>query len=190
MSDGVIVEFSDSPMWDRNIAIHEAGHAMAAWFTGARQIEISIVDEFRIARLANGKEVDDCRAVCSHLPVRKDELAQMVVSFSGVMAQHLYSGEPPEKLLENGGKGDASDIRKLLEQHRNHGATEEDCDKLYNRASSLSLKLVKHYWWEIIALAKMVEHYNYVAPNKVSSMLSHFVSTQHIRYSLEDLEGK
>ena len=59
MSDGVIVEFSKSPMWDRNIAIHEAGHAMAAWFTGARQIEISIADEFRIARLANGKEVDN-----------------------------------------------------------------------------------------------------------------------------------
>ena len=48
--------------------------------------------------------------------------------------------------------------------------------------------LVKHYWWEIIALAKMVEHYNYVASNKVSSMLSYFVSTQHICCSLEDLE--
>ncbi|MGT6302579.1 hypothetical protein ACRWWY_00120 [Escherichia coli] len=188
MSDGVIVEFSKSPMWDRNIAIHEAGHAMAAWFTGARQIEISIADEFRIARLANGKEVDNCLAVCSHLPVRKDELAQMVVSFSGVMAQHLYSGEPPEKLLENGGKGDASDIRKVLEQYRNQGATGDDCDKLYSRAYLISLKLVKHYWWEIIALAKMVEHYNYVASNKVSSMLSYFVSTQHICCSLEDLE--
>ena len=98
------------------------------------------------------------------------------------MAQHLYSGEPPEKLLENGGKGDASDIRKVLEQYRNQGATGDDCDKLYSRAYLISLKLVKHYWWEIIALAKMVEHYNYVASNLVNLLIPVYFSHPQKRF--------
>lgn len=189
MSDGVIINCSSVPLWDRSTAIHEAGHAVAAWLTGSRSIEISLADEFRIARLSNGDKTEDCRAVCSHRPMNKDRLASLVVTFSGVMAEHLLTGEEPAELFKKGGKGDASDIQQVIEQYRSEGAEQQDCDDLYARSYTLSLKLVTRYWWEIIALAKMTEHYDYVPFNKIASLMTSFYSTQSPAGTLEMLES-
>lgn len=179
MSEPTIIEFSRTPLWKRYIAIHEAGHAVAAWLNGAIEIEISLADEFRIAKLSDGKTSEDCLAVCAHNTpnAKHDLLIGMIISFAGVMAEHLYTGVEPVELLEKSGKSDARDILKSLDLHRKSGASENECECLYSRAYSLSLSLVRRYWWEIIALAKLTEHFNYVPSSKIRMLLTMFPST-------------
>jgi hypothetical protein len=191
MSGGVIIEFSREPLWERSMAIHEAGHAVAAWLNGAVNIEISLADEFRIAKGSSGKISDDCRAVCFHdtYSARTYILVGMTILFAGVMAEHLYSEEDPKILLGKSGRGDAADIQKLLDEHRQSGATEDECQALYGRAYSLSLELVKRYWWEIIALAKLTENFNYIPYNKIRSLLGMFPSMNQGFNILKELEA-
>lgn len=188
MSEPVVIEFSKKPKWKRNIAIHEAGHALAAWLNGSQQIEIALADEFRIARLSHGKQADDCVAVCHHASLNKAVIPRLVICFAGVMAEHVYSGDDPNELLKKGGRGDASDIREILEECRVRGSTQEECDILYSRAYDISLKMVKRYWWEIIALAKMTEHANYVPDNKIGMLLTLFHSTYMRDFSFDEKE--
>lgn len=185
---GLIVEISKKPLWNRSVALHEAGHAIAAWISGSRHIEIALANEFRIAYLSNGKQADDCRAVCSSQLASHELIDELVISFAGVMAQHLYTGEAPEALLKIA-KGDARDIETALDEYHRQGATLEERQIMHDKAYSLSLKLVTRYWWEIIALAKMLEHHSYLPQNKVSGFLSHFLSLQSPRGILQELDS-
>ncbi|HHL3836731.1 TPA: hypothetical protein ACQ7GP_004393 [Klebsiella pneumoniae] len=37
MKNDTEIQLSKKPLWKRNIAIHEAGHALAAWLSGSQQ---------------------------------------------------------------------------------------------------------------------------------------------------------
>lgn len=189
MSGEVIVKFSKKPVWERDVAIHEAGHAMAAWLGGAIKIEISLANEFRIAQLSNGTFADECRAVCAHdTPnTKRNILLSMVIGFAGVMAEHRLTGKNPRDLLLKSGRGDDIDIRQKMEEHQLAGATEEECQQLYEKAYSLSLELVERYWWEIIALAKLIEHFNFIPTSKISRLMEMFPSTSMKSNILKDL---
>ena len=188
MKNDTVIQLSKKPLWKRNIAIHEAGHALAAWLSGSRQIQIALADEFRIARLSHGQEVEDCEAVCNYTRGTSAVIPRLVICFSGVMAEHVYSGDDPEELLKKGGRGDASDISEILKECRARGSTQDECDSLYNRAYDISLKMVKRYWWEIIALAKMTEHVSHVPNNKIGMLLNLFYSTSGRNFSFDEKE--
>ena len=48
--------------------------------------------------------------------------------------------------------------------------------------------MVKRYWWEIIALAKMTEHMSHVPNNKIGMLLSLFYSTSGRNFSFDEKE--
>lgn len=179
MSEAVIVEFSKKPLWEREVAIHEAGHAVAAWLGGAVNIEISLANEFRIAKLGSGAVTDECRAVCAHDTPNTNGniLLNMIIGFAGVMAEHRLTGKNPGDLLLKSGRSDVKDIRQKMNDHQLNGATEKECQQIYDKAYSLSLELVERYWWEIIALAKLIEHFNYIPSSKISRLMEMFPST-------------
>ena len=45
----IIIEFG-SYRWPRHLAIHEAGHAIAAWFFGIQEVEIALSGNNRVAK--------------------------------------------------------------------------------------------------------------------------------------------
>lgn len=52
---------------ERHLALHEAGHAVAAWFNRCTDIEFALADANRIARSKSKNGIaDDCSAVCFH----------------------------------------------------------------------------------------------------------------------------
>ena len=115
--------------WPRDLAIHEAGHAIAAWFFGNSQVEISLAGKGRIARTYLYGEVDECNAVAvwrvnyprtaddimpyhlSSTEKRSDLINQvsgaMVCSLAGIVAQSKYTGESVNALMKTSGKYDS-----------------------------------------------------------------------------------
>ena len=113
MKNDTAIQLSKKPMWKRNTAIHEAGHALAAWLSGSQQIQIALADEFRIARLSHGQEVEDCAAVCHYTRGTSAVIPRLVICFSGVMAEHVYSGDDPEELNTEGMPGERIDTGRV-----------------------------------------------------------------------------
>ncbi|HBN1095212.1 TPA: hypothetical protein L1V98_002382 [Escherichia coli] len=58
----IIIEFG-SYRWPRHLAIHEAGHAIAAWFFGIQEVEIALSGNNRVAKTYLRGDVDECGAV-------------------------------------------------------------------------------------------------------------------------------
>ncbi|WP_294900551.1 hypothetical protein [Tatumella sp. UBA2305] len=191
MNEGRIIRNSREPLWDRRMAVHEAGHAIAAWLNGANDVEIVLADEFGVAKGANGNIAEGCRAACFHSVVHgQDEiLIRLIILFAGVMAEHIYTGESADELLKKTGKGDYSDIREYLDKYRLSGATEDERIAMYGRAHTISLALIKRYWWEVIALAKMTEHSDYLSPASIRMLFCMFPSMSRGFNILKELEA-
>ncbi|MBN3195136.1 hypothetical protein [Pectobacterium versatile] len=73
---GTIIEIG-SHLWPRYIAIHEAGHAIAAWFLGCDQVEIALANNQRIANTFMAGDVDDCKAVAVYHLSYPHQVAEM-----------------------------------------------------------------------------------------------------------------
>ncbi|WP_314141027.1 hypothetical protein [Buttiauxella noackiae] len=167
--------------WPRHLAIHEAGHAISAWFFGIQDVEIALAGNNRVAKTYLSGDVDECRAVAvwhTNYPRHVDEIKPhdlssdearlrlidqvcraMVSSVAGIVAQSHYTGDDVNALMETSGKADMKNVRDLSEVYRVAGGMDEDIQhKSFTRAQALiTLK-----WWDVIALAKILENRNHM----------------------------
>ncbi|WP_240152418.1 hypothetical protein [Erwinia amylovora] len=172
---GIEVKISAKPFVSREVAVHEAGHAIAAWYNRCSDIEIAIANEDRIAQTRSG-EVLDCVAVTRHSKIDDNGTLEAKVRigmtfFAGVAAQGRYSGDKVEDLLLTAGKYDHEQIKKLIKEYCEAGATELEGKEAYDTARRLAIKLIERHWWEVIAVAKMIENRSYISVTDFESMM-------------------
>lgn len=175
-----IVEFG-SYRWPRHLAIHEAGHAIAAWFFGIPQVEIALADDNRVAKTYTGGNVGECGAVAvwhANCPRNVDEVTpyslsndearlrlidqvcrEMVSSLAGIVAQSRYTGDDVGALMKTSGKADMKNVRDLSEVYRVAGGEDADIQRI---SLSRAQALITVKWWDVIALAKILENRNHM----------------------------
>ncbi|MFS7239158.1 hypothetical protein AB6849_02365 [Serratia proteamaculans] len=167
--------------WPRHIAIHEAGHAIAAWFFGEQYVEIALADNDRVAKTDIAGDVDECKAVAVwniSYPRCVDEIKPydlstdearrclieqvsraMVTSLTGIVAQSHYTGENVSVLMETAGKADMQTVRSLTEVYQAAGG---DNEHIQHKSLSRAQALIALKWWDTVALAKILENRNHM----------------------------
>ncbi|MFJ5476404.1 hypothetical protein [Pectobacterium carotovorum] len=203
---GTIIEIG-SHLWPRYIAIHEAGHAIAAWFLGCDQVEIALANKQRIANTFMAGYVDDCRAVAVyHLsyPQRVTDMKPhhlstdyareclieqtcrgLIISLSGVVAQSQYTGEDVSELMETSGKQDMQNVRDLVAVYKEAGGKDED---IQYKSLSRARALITLKWWDAIALAKILENRNHMPVSNFQYIMGNIDSAVPKILTLSELD--
>lgn len=167
--------------WPRHLAIHEAGHAIAAWFFGIQEVEIALSGNNRVAKTYLSGDVDECGAVAvwhANYPRNVAEVKSytlsnddarlrlidqvcraMVISLAGIVAQSRYTGDDINALMETSGKADMKNVRDLSEVYRVAGGEDADIQRI---SLSRAEALIALKWWDVIALAKILENRNHM----------------------------
>lgn len=193
--------------WPRHIAIHEAGHAVAAWFFGNSQVEIALAGKERTARTFLHGEVDECRAVAlwrANYPRTTDDIrpyhlsssetksdlikqvcGAMVCSLAGVVAQSRYTGESINALMETSGKADMKNVRDLSEVYRIAGGKDAD---IQHKSLSRAQALITLKWWDTIALAKILENRNHMPASNFQAIMGNIDSHSPKVLTLDELD--
>lgn len=177
----IIIEFG-SYRWPRHLAIHEAGHAIAAWFFGIQEVEIALSGNNRVAKTYLRGDVDECGAVAvwqhgnyprnvaevksytlsnddTRLRLIDQVCRDMVISLAGIVAQSRYTGDDINALMETSGKADMKNVRDLSEVYRVAGGEDADIQRI---SLSRAEALIALKWWDVIALAKILENRNHM----------------------------
>lgn len=165
--------------WPRHVAIHEAAHAVAAWYSGVQDVEIAKAGDDRVAKTRMAGDVTDCVAVavwnnCGSRgardgspriqseadkgAIRDATIWRMIISLAGVVAQSKLTGDDVGKLLKTSGASDMRDVIRDIEIFRSTGASDAECDGAYSASMARCETLVSNKWWDIIALAKILEN--------------------------------
>lgn len=210
---GVIIEFSSQPKISRRTAIHEAGHAVVAWFTGRSNIEIAAADEARKAKTSTGL-VADCVAVTQWqkvTPRTLDDLQNlslrertdpdrvrgikvqaaidMIIAMAGIVAESIYSGVEIGELMNTSGKSDMESISDLKKVLLAVGVTQEEAEGIQEKSLTRCYSFVQMKWWEVIALAKIIENKSHIPPSyfiAIMGMIDHPFPTV---ISLQDMDN-
>ncbi|HBV3330584.1 hypothetical protein U4Q24_24945 [Klebsiella pneumoniae] len=194
-------------LWPRHLAIHEAGHAIAAWFFGYSQVEIALAGKGRIARTYLCGEVDECNAVAAwrvnyprttddimpyHLSsteMRSDLINQvsgaMVCSLAGIVAQSKYTGESVNALMKTSGKYDMRNVHNLIEVYRAAGGKDAD---IQHKSLSRAQALITLKWWDTIALAKILENRNHMPASNFQAIMGTIDSHSPKVLTLDELD--
>ena len=148
----IIIEFG-SYRWPRHLAIHEAGHAIAAWLFGIQEVEIALSGNNRVAKTYLRGDVDECGAVAvwqhgnyprnvaevksynlsnddTRLRLIDQVCRDMVISLAGIVAQSRYTGDDINALMETSGKADMKNVRDLSEVYRVAGGEDADIQRI------------------------------------------------------------
>ncbi|HDS5467781.1 TPA: hypothetical protein QHY01_004478 [Enterobacter asburiae] len=167
--------------WPRHLAIHEAGHAIAAWFFGIQEVEIALSGNNRVAKTYLSGDVDECGAVAvwrvnyprnvaevksytlsnddARLRLIEQVCQDMVSSLAGIVAQSRYTEDDIDALMETSGKADMKNVRDLSEVYRVAGGEDADIQRI---SLSRAQALITLKWWDVIALAKILENRNHM----------------------------
>ncbi len=177
-------------IWPRDLAIHEAGHGIAAWFFGYSKVEICLAGTDRVAKTYMHGKVDGCRAVAAwniSYPRKTEELDKyalsssdirqtlsdkvcegIVCSLAGIVAQSRYTGENVCDLMETAGKSDMRDVRDMAEVYHAIGGVEAN---IQSKSLSRAHALIDLKWWEIIALAKIIENRSHMPDSNFHAIM-------------------
>lgn len=186
---GVEVAINIGQKVSRRVALHEAGHAVAAWFLGSREVEIALAGTERVAHTLLGGAVSDCRGVAIHLSCsprsvtdlhksafdlqcNRDSISRgIIVALAGVVAESAFCGIEISELLKAGGKSDAESIQNLIEVYAATGVTDLETKNIYQKSLIRAENLVAYRWWEIIAVAKILEYQKHIRSHYFSSVM-------------------
>ncbi|EFH5808679.1 TPA: hypothetical protein N8061_004571 [Escherichia coli] len=83
----------------------------------------------------------------------------MVISLAGIVAQSRYTGDDINALMETSGKADMKNVRDLSEVYRVAGGEDADIQRI---SLSRAEALIALKWWDVIALAKILENRNHM----------------------------
>lgn len=163
----------------RSTAIHEAGHAVAAWYMRCRvyKTEIKTGDEplvdmkgesdkdvlgwvfsDRGVFTGNGefwKPENEADLLAARYYRGRIDMA-LPVCFAGVVAESVYTGENVDELFKNGGRRDAESISELLSVLRKMGDSEDEILSVRDNALNTAKVIVKRLWWEITGIAMIL----------------------------------
>ncbi|PNM25778.1 hypothetical protein A6J66_017300 [Yersinia enterocolitica] len=196
---------------ERRIAIHEAGHAVAAWFNGCRDIEIALADANRIARSKSTNDIaDDCLAVCfhSHLhylgaavvkiseitgrPVRiletEGRLRKLMIILAGVVAESHFNGKDINEILDKGIDKKGSDkamVVEMLGKFHQQGASDKDCIEFYEKGLELTKKLIHLQWDRVYAIADFFQRERHASYSQIKTIMYLFEQNTINEISLE-----
>lgn len=203
---GAVIEIGKA-IWPRHIAVHEAGHAIAAWFFGVYEVEISLSDDRRIAKTFTSGDVDDCRAVAvwrRSTPYKVDEIKPhhlltddsrrvlmdhtckaIIATLAGIVAQSRYTGESIVALKATSGVADMETVRDLIDVYRAAGGDNEDIELTsINRAQAL----ISMKWWDIIALSKILENRAHMPTQYFHAIMGYIDSPMPKMLTLDELD--
>ncbi|EPH6115636.1 hypothetical protein ACS28D_002646 [Escherichia coli] len=193
--------------WSRDLAIHEAGHAIAAWFFGNSQVEIALAGKGRIAKTYLNGEVDECNAVAvwrANYPRTTDDIrpyhlssaetrfdlinqvsGAMVCSLAGIVAQSKYTGESVNALMKTSGKYDMRSVHNLIGVYHAAGGNDEHIQSksLFRAQALITLK-----WWDTIALAKILENRNHMPASNFQAIMGSIDSHSPKVLTLDELD--
>ncbi|EAB3265236.1 TPA: hypothetical protein G8W54_004525 [Salmonella enterica] len=174
-----INENEEGCLKNRSTAIHEAGHAVVAWYMRCRvyKAEIKTGDEPLVdlkgesdnevigwvfsdqgVFTGNGefwKPETEADLFIARYYRGKIDMA-LPVCFAGVVAESVYTGESIDELLKNGGRRDAEDISKLLSVLRKMGDSEDEILSVRDEALNTAKIIVERLWWEITGIAMIL----------------------------------
>ncbi|ENA3447310.1 TPA: hypothetical protein ACHR7L_004457 [Yersinia enterocolitica] len=182
---------------ERRIAIHEAGHAVAAWFNGCHDIEIVLADANRVVRSKSVNSIaDDFLAACfhSHLsylgaavikiseitgrPVRiletEGRLRNLMIILAGVVAESHFNGKDINEILDKGIDKEGSDKTKAVEmlyRFRQQGASDKDCIEFYEKGVALTKKLIHLQWNRVCAIADLFQRERHVSYSQIKTIM-------------------
>ncbi|WP_455811839.1 hypothetical protein [Pseudomonas graminis] len=201
-----VIEFGGY-RWPRHLAIHEAGHAVAAWFFGNSQVEIALAGRGRVAKTYMSGDVDECNAVAvwsTNYPRRAEDIKPwdlssaearsqlvnqvceaMVCSLAGIVAQARYTGEDVNALMETSGKSDMQNIRELSDVYRIAGGEERH---IQQKSLSRTRALIALKWWDAVALAKILENRNHMPASNFQAIMGHIDSYMPKIMTLAELD--
>ena len=196
---------------ERHLALHEAGHAVAAWFNGCSDIEIALADSNRIARSKSKNGIaDDCSAVCFHSyfsyssaatikmseitgrPVRileiEGRMRHLMIVLAGVVAESHFNGKDINELLDRGISQKGSDkavMEEILCKFRQQKATDKDCGEFYEKGLELTKKLIHLQWDRISAIADFFQRERHVSCSQIKTIMYLFGPTPKNEINLE-----
>ena len=195
-------------IWPRDLAIHEAGHGIAAWFFGYSKVEICLAGTDRVAKTYMHGKVDDCRAVAAwniSYPRKTEELDKyalsspdirhalsdkvsegIVCSLAGIVAQSRYTGENICDLMETAGKSDMRDVRDMAEVYHAIGGAEAN---IQNKSLTRARTLINLKWWDVIALAKILENRSHMPDGNFHAIMGTIDSYNPDILTLGDLDA-
>ncbi|MFJ5401295.1 hypothetical protein [Pectobacterium sp. CHL-2024] len=203
---GTIIEIG-SHLWPRYIAIHEAGHAIAAWFLGCDQVEIALANSQGVADTFTAGVVDGCKAVAAYQYSYPKEIAEikphhlstayareclieqacksLIISLSGVVAQSQYTGEGVSALMQTSGKKDMHSVRDMVAVYKEAGGKDED---IQYKSLSRARALITLKWWDAIALAKILENRNHMPVSNFQNIMGNIDSPVPKVLTLSELD--
>ncbi|WP_312293067.1 hypothetical protein [Atlantibacter hermannii] len=193
--------------WPRHLAIHEAGHAIAAWFFGIQGVEIALSGNNRVAKTYLSGDVDECGAVAvwhANYPRNVAEVKSytlsnddtrlrlidqvcraMVSSLAGIVAQSKYTGESVNALMKTSGKYDMRSVHNLIGVYHAAGGNDEHIQSksLFRAQALITLK-----WWDTIALAKILENRNHMPASNFQAIMGSIDSHSPKVLTLDELD--
>ncbi|SLM62280.1 MULTISPECIES: hypothetical protein [Dickeya] len=206
-TQGTIIEIGGY-RWPRHLAIHEAGHGIAAWFLGNSRVEIALAGKGRVAKTYLAGDADECNAVAVwhiNYPRKIDDIrtyhlssaetkselknqvcGAMICSLAGIVAQSRYTGESVNALMGTSGKYDMRDVRDLIEVYHAVGGEDEH---IQSKSLSRTQSLIALKWWDVIALAKILENRNHMPASSFQAVMGSIDSLSPKVWTLDELDN-
>ncbi|MBW5870490.1 hypothetical protein [Yersinia enterocolitica] len=189
---------SESSTLVREIAIHEAGHAVIAWAMGVKVLKLEIAGgeplvDFQGVSYPNvagwvinsmGVNTNSCfwppqndadRMAYRYYKARIEQ--ELPILFAGVAAESVYSRKSVDELLTQGGKHDSKCIAEYLDVLRQMGMDETEVLATCNAAQDKAVELVNQYQWEITGIALILARWEVLWGDEFYHYMTLFTKT-------------
>ncbi|CRY83526.1 hypothetical protein [Yersinia intermedia] len=186
---GEILEIDSTKRFRRQVAVHEAGHAVVAWWVSSVVKQVSLANQDYSVRTIYGLESDvhglahstsqtlpaltrlpgllncpmeDIPIGCNLItPEVRDAIERdLLVTISGVVAESIYSGISLSNLWINTGRSDSETIEKYIKAYKALCPIDEDTEFLYLQTLERSQRLIHARWNDVMAVANALESNN------------------------------
>lgn len=158
------------------IAIHEAGHAVLAWITGRRILQVSMVTDLDYSQLRSHRE-RTTQAGCIDLAPLSDGAnlhegkyrvlaeREAMIALAGDLAVFRFRGCRWRKNLS------AGDLEGLTYAATHAGASQERLNSYLDRLASRTVLYLEVFWAHVEALAKALMHRREMTGQQVTAFL-------------------
>ncbi len=156
----------------REIAIHEAGHAVLAWVTGRRIVRLSMVSDEQDLNVHPVYGVEAGSLMVGPLPpgidLRKERILaerEAMIALAGELAAIRFRGSDTKKELSR------SDLEGLTYIAAHSGESEERLSSCLDRLAALTALYLEVYWRHVEVLAEALMNSRELTGQEVTDVL-------------------